>query len=181
MKHTIWERALAALAILLFLAAAMGADTNISSPAPTQDASTGATGSAVPAKATYLAGNGSGNLTGLLACDKSAFINFTTATTTQIVALVSGQSIRVCGFLVSFVGSATANTFIFKSGTGSNCGTGTASISPTLQGPTATGPGLVAPMGGGLGLLFNAGSANALCGTTSAATNVGVWVFYTQF
>src|SRR5437773_11374482 len=70
----------------------------------------GATGSAVPTGAHYIAGNGSGNLTGIIACDKSAFINPTTATTTQIVALVAGQTIRVCSYSISFVGSATAYT-----------------------------------------------------------------------
>jgi len=65
----------------------------------------GATGSAVPSGAHYIAGNGSGNLTGIIACDKSAFINPTTATTTQIVALVAGQTIRVCSYSISFVGS----------------------------------------------------------------------------
>lgn len=141
----------------------------------------GATGSAVPSGAHYIAGNGSGNLTGIIACDKSAFINPTTATTTQIVALVAGQTIRVCSYSISFVGSATANTLIFKSGTGTACGTGTASLSPTFQGPTTTGEGLSISQGSGLGVLFNAGSGNALCATTSAATNVGVFVTYTQF
>lgn len=159
----------------------LSAQQSVQTPLPVQNSSTGSTGSAVPAKASYLGGNGSGNLLGLTLCDSSAFVNFTTATTTQIVALVAAKSVRVCSYLISFVGSATANSFIFKSGTGTNCGTATASISPTIWGPTATGPGLAIAHGSGVGQLFTAGTANALCGTTSAATTVGVWVSYTQF
>ncbi len=170
-----------ALFVVLAACILMPAQQHTVAPNSTSDAATSATGSAVPAKGAYLAGNGSGNLTGLTLCDSSAFVNFTTATTTQIVALVSGKLIHVCSYQISFVGSATANSFIFKSGTGTNCATGTASISLTMWGPNATGSGRDITRGNGVGQLFSAGSGNALCGTTSAATTVGVWVTYTQF
>jgi hypothetical protein len=168
---------LVVLGVLLF---ARG-ETNVSSPQPTLEATSGSTGSAVPAKAAYMGANASGNLAGIVICDKSAFITPNTATTTQIVALVSAQTIYVCSYSVSFLGSATANTGIFKYGTGSSCGTGTTSLSATLQGPTATGSGTVVTRGSGIGYLMKTASATALCFTTSAAVAVGVDVTYTQF
>ncbi len=165
---------LGALLIMVSVLAVIQAQ-NVSSPLPTQDASTGATGSAVPAKATFIGERQSTGLAGHIGCDKSAFVNITTATTTQIVALVSGQTIQVCSFDIS--GGGTAQTVIFKSGTGASCGTGTASLSGTyglaINGSIARG--------NGEGVLFNAGSGNALCATTSAASTTAINVTYAQF
>ncbi len=166
---------LGALLIMVSVLAVIQAQ-NVSSPLPTQDASTGATGSAVPTKATYIGERQSTGLAGHIGCDKSAFINVTTATTTQIVGLVAGQTIQVCSFDISAGG--TAQTVIFKSGTGAACGTGTASLSGTY-GLAINGS---VGRGNGEGVLFNAGSGNALCATTSAAsTTTAINVTYAQF
>lgn len=114
-------------------------------------------------------------------CDKSAFVNPTTATTTQIIALSGTTVIYVCAYQVNFVGSATANTAIFKYGTGASCATGVTSISNTMFGPTATGSGSQFSMGSGIGYLFKTIAGQALCITTSAATTVGAMVSYAQF
>ncbi len=167
---------LGALLVIVSVLAVLQAQQQTSSPFPTQDASTGATGTAVPAKATFIGERQSTGLAGHIGCDKSAFVNMTTATTTQIVALVSGQTIQVCSFDIS--GGGTAQTVIFKSGTGTACGTGTASVSGTyglgINGSIARG--------NGEGVLFNAGSGNALCATTSAAsTTTAINVTFAQF
>jgi hypothetical protein len=67
------------------------AQVNVSSPVVVKDHSSSATGSAAPATASYMAGNSSGNLACIVACDSSALIVVSTATTSQIVALVSGN------------------------------------------------------------------------------------------
>src|SRR6185437_4227628 len=64
----------------------------------TQDASTG---SAVPSKAAYIAGVGSGNLTGYINCDNTAIYDASTSGSTQLVALSSSKKIYVCGGLIS--------------------------------------------------------------------------------
>ena len=58
-----------------------------SSPAPVKGQSSATTGAAVPTTADLTGVVSSGNLTGLVACDSSALLSMTTATTTQIVAL----------------------------------------------------------------------------------------------
>jgi hypothetical protein len=108
-----------------------------------QDAATGATGSAVPAKAQYAGAVSSGNLTGLIQADASAAISVSTATTTQIVALSSTKKIYVTSFDV--IAGGTGN-ITFEYGTGSNCGTGTTVLTGaynlTAQAGIAKGNGL---------------------------------------
>jgi hypothetical protein len=155
-------------------------NTANSNPFLTNDSNDSATGSAVPAKAGYLGGIGSGNLTGLVVCDTSATLQMTTATTTQIVALTSAQTIRVCGFTLTGSTTATATTAKFVSGTGTNCATGQANVTNPYQlAASSTFPGMA--YGGALGMIFNAGSANALCITSSAAGTITVLVTYTKY
>lgn len=134
----------------------------------------GATGSAVPVGATYLGGNGTGNLTGLTICDNSQFLDMTTATTTQIVALASSQKVRVCSFDMESNGTTTAK---FVYGTGSNCGTGTTQLGPIWDWTAQSG----IARGSGIGQLFATIASNALCVTNSAAVNLHVWVSYTVY
>lgn len=151
--------------------------------APAQAAKgTGATGSASPAGAQYIAGNGSGNLTGKLQCDSYAFYDASTNGATQLVALSSTKVIYVCGY--SFTSSSTtANTLKLVYGTGSNCATGQTAMTPgtVLQAATSTGPvGKVIPPTGDVNGLKTAAS-NALCVLTNAAQAAQVEVWYTQF
>lgn len=143
---------------------------------------TGATGSAVPANGCYDAGNGSGNLTGRLQCDGYAFYDASTNGATQLVALVSGKVIFVCGY--SFTSSSsTANTLKLVYGTGSNCATGQTAMTPgyVLQAAASTGPiGKVIPPTGLVNGLKTAVS-NALCVLTNAAQAAQAEVWYTQF
>lgn len=142
----------------------------------TAPVSSGATGAAPTAAVSYLGFNSSGATGGFLAgaigCDQQAFLNMATATTTQIVALTSGRKIHVCYWLALANGTTT---FTWKRGTGSNCGTGTTSISPDWN--------LAAQVGfsGGTGafpIFDNQNAGDALCGTSSAAVNLQLYIRY---
>lgn len=61
---------------------------------------------------------------------QSAAVNITTATTTQLIAPVTGKAATICGFY-----STTANagaTLVFNTGTGSTCATGTTVLTGTM-------------------------------------------------
>lgn len=93
-------------------------------------------------------------------------ITMSTATTTQFAALTIGVPIRVCKLNIDAAGSTTVT---IVAGTGSNCGTGTTSIS----GPytlTATGPAINLS---GSPELFRLPAGQALCITNSAAIVIG--------
>lgn len=134
----------------------------------------GPTGSAVPATANYAGANSSGLLTGLIQADSSAAINVSSATTTQIVALSSAKKIYVTAFDV--IAGGTGNiTFVY--GTGSNCGTGTTSLTGAY--PLTAQAGIA--KGNGLGPVLVVPASNALCVTTSAAVQMSGSVAYTRF
>ena len=161
-------------AVLALAAWSALAQVNVSSPAPVKDQASSATGAAAPANAFYVGGNSSGNLTGVVACDSSALLSMSTATTTQAVALVAGKSIYVCGFVVNAGGTTTAR---FVYGTGANCATGLTNLTPAFN--LAVGGSV--SLGDGLGRLFKTAVANALCVTNSAAQPLNVLLVYTQF
>lgn len=107
-------------------------------------------------------------------CNLTATVSVTAAATTQIVALTAGQTIRVCAFSVSMSAAGTAQ---FVYGTGTNCGTGTTSITPAVPLATATpwtqsiGPGAV---------LFQTAAANALC-VAAVTGNVVGYITYAKY
>lgn len=104
----------------------------------------------------------------------TAAINVSTATTTQLVALSSGQVIHVAS--LSVIAGGTGNiTFVY--GTGASCGTGTTSLTGAY--PLIANAGL--SVGGGLGAVLVVPAGNALCVTTSAAVQMSGHVTYTQF
>jgi len=157
-------------------------DSNVSSPAIVQPNSSGATGSAVPARAEYGGAVSSGNLAGIIQCDKSVVFNSTTAATTELVALSAGQVIYVCGYSLTIQGVATTPASIkFVYGTGSNCGTGTTNLTGTLTGSTVAGSAIAVNAGSGLGTVFRTTAGQALCMTTATVTLKAGHVFYTQF
>src|SRR5712692_1852386 len=118
------------------------AQVNVSTPASVKTPANGSTAAAVPATADYAGANSSGNLAGIVACDSSAQLTMSTATTTQMVALASGKAIYVCGFAINGGGVTTAK---LVAGTGTNCGTGTTTLTPAFSLATAT----TVAMGGG--------------------------------
>ncbi len=132
------------------------------------------TGAAVPSAARYVGGRSGANLEGFERCDSSAFLNMSTATTTEIVALTASQSIRVCSYRLISGGVANVK---FVRGTGVNCATGPADVSANF--PFIANTGMAA--NGGSSPIYVVASANALCVTSSAAVTVAVEVSYTKF
>ncbi len=133
-----------------------------------------ATGSAVPSAARFVGGRSGANLEGFERCDSSAFLNMSTATTTEIVALTAAQSIRVCSYRLISGGAASVK---FVRGTGVNCVTGQADVSANF--PFIANTGMAA--NGGSSPIYIVTSANALCVTSSAAVTVAIEVTYTKF
>lgn len=121
---------------------------------------TAASGAAASGNPLWTAGLGSGATGGLLypvtACDSSAVVTVTAGNTTEIVALTASRSVRVCSFSLSI---SLAGSAQWKQGTGTNCGTGTASLS----GAYSIATGITSAQGTGIGELFKTTAANALC------------------
>ncbi len=182
MLRRLTSRGSLAAVALVVAAAWVSGQSNYSQPLSTQDQSTGSTAAAVPARAMYVAGDGSGNLTALTVCDKSSQTQMTTATTTQFVALAAGQKIRVCAYQIQGSTTATATSFRFVYGTGANCATGTTNITPawSLAANGANAQSFI-NHGMGAGELFQTAAGNALCGTNSAAGTVNIFITYTQY
>jgi hypothetical protein len=163
----------AALA-LVWLAPVGRAQVFVSQPVGVKDQATSSTGSAAPANALYTGGVASGNLAGIVACDSSALLTVSTATTTQMVALVAAKSIYICSMTINGAGTTTGK---LVSGTGTNCGTGQANLTPAFS----LIAGSTISAGAGLGYVVKAASGAAVCVTNSAAVAVNVLVSYTQF
>jgi hypothetical protein len=70
----------------------------------------------------------------IAACDQTAVVSVTAGATTQIVALTASQRVRICGYQLSISLTGTAQ---WVTGTGSNCGTGTANVSGVIDLTTA--------------------------------------------
>lgn len=140
----------------------------------------GATGAAPPANANYLAGITSGATGGLLSagipvCDQQAFLDMTTATTTEIIPLTSSRTVHICHIRALSNGTTVMT---FKKGTGTNCGTGTAAIDSAYDLTAQTG----FSSGTGIGeILSGVTSANAVCVTSSAAVNLHVFMRYAVY
>lgn len=107
-------------------------------------------------------------------CPSSVAIAVTAGNTTQLVALVSAKTIRVCSFVIT---ESLAGTLAFVYGTGSNCATGQAALTGTMNMTTGGDIALSAPSGGSL---FSTASANALC-LTATTGNINGFVTYAQF
>lgn len=140
----------------------------------TQDASSSATGSAVPAKAMYQGAVSSGNLVGLIQADASAKVSISTNTITQVVALASSKKIYVTSFNLHAAGTTTSK---WVYGTGSNCGTGTTDLTDLYDFTASDGMS----SGSGIGPVLVVPASNALCISNSAAVHVGGSIAYTQF
>jgi hypothetical protein len=150
-----------------FIAVALVAQGQVYVSAP-------ATGATAPTTAGLTGVVTSGNLSGLVACDSSALLSVTTATTTQAIALQAGKSIYVCGFVVNAGGTTTAR---IVQGTGTNCATGLTNLTPAFN---LTSGGNVT-FGNSVGQLLKTNTGSALCITSTAAIALNILVIYTQF
>jgi hypothetical protein len=115
----------------------------------------------------------------IISCNANAFLNMTTATTTEIVALSGSTHVYVCSYSIVSEGDI-ATTVKFVSGTGSNCATSQQDRSSGLILQASATNGVA--RGSGMGMILKTGDAgDALCVTSSAAANVGIDISYTQF
>ena len=101
-------------------------------------------------------------------------ITISTATTTQLVALKSGQSIYVTA--VDIIAAGTGN-IQFVYGTGTACATGQGNITGNYNLTAQVG----FTKGNGAGVLWVVPQGNALCAVTSAAVAMPGSLAYAQF
>lgn len=104
----------------------------------------------------------------------SAAISVAAATTTQIVALADGKRLYVTSFDMMSAGTLNA-TLVY--GTGTNCGTGTTSLTGAY--PLIAQAGI--SKGNGTGSVLIIPASNALCITTSGTSQLSGSVSYVQF
>ena len=109
----------------------------------------------------------------------SAPLQYTSATTTQLVAGVANTAIYVCGVHLQQVGAAGPPTFQFEQGTGTTCGTGTAVLDGVISGNT-TASTITSTLAEGNGTELALGVGNALCGVSTTTANQAGWVSYVQ-
>lgn len=105
-------------------------------------------------------------------------VSVSTATTTLIVTGTSTRAVQICSVNLVIVGTATANTLVFKSGTGATCGTGTTILTGPFTGAATAGVPLVLAPNAPFGLLV---TGDSLCLTTTQAGVVAgnlVYVLY---
>jgi hypothetical protein len=169
-----WKRFAVTCAVLVLLAAQVGSQTNVSSPFPTENTATGVTGAAVPPKAIYYGEQASAGLAGHVGCDSSVVYDAATLGSTQLVALVTGKTIYVCGFVLFSAGTANVK---LNYGTGAACATGTTAMTPAFQFTAQTG----VAYGNSEGYVAKTAASNALCVNSSAAVAVQALVSYAQF
>jgi hypothetical protein len=111
-------------------------------------------------------------------CPKTANLAALGAATTQIVAAVASQKIRICSILLSNT-NATATNVSFVEGTGANCVTGqTTLIQPVGLGATPSTVSVSSAPGGGFQTTT---ASDALCLTGSAAGAVNATISYNQY
>lgn len=104
---------------------------------------------------------------------QSVAISLSSAATTQLVALTSGQVIYVCSY--DFIANGTVNV-TFQEGTGTNCGTGT--TAKTGAYPLTAQAGLVRTATGAV--QWKTGTGSALCLTLSAAVQTSGVLTYVK-
>jgi hypothetical protein len=145
----------------------------------TTDSGTSSTGSAVPSKAGYAGGNGSGNLTGITVCDNWTAISQTAGA--QIITGTSAKKTYICA--INLV-TATAQNIALVGGTGTVCATSTHAIAGGTT--AATGWNLAAngglAQGSGVGVIAQAATAaDNVCILQSGSGQLSGSIAWTQY
>ncbi len=113
----------------------------------------------------------------------SAFLNITTATTTQIIAQSGSTVDYVCEFDANMTGTTAADTVILEIGTGSNCASNVTVISPTYSSGILTSGATNINVGNGGATVFTSVvGSREICVLSTVATSptIGVHVTYVQ-
>ena len=116
------------------------------------------------------------NVGGHITCDRSIVYDASTNGSTQLVGVVAGSGIYVCGYVIFSAGTANVKLIY---GTGTTCGTGTTSITPAYQLTAQTGVAENSAEFRGL-LVPTSAAGNELCINTSAGVAVQAVVYFTQ-
>jgi hypothetical protein len=106
-------------------------------------------------------------------CTSSTFYNASTNGSTELVALSSGKVVYICGYTIIAAGTVNVQ---FNGGTGSNCGSGTANLTPAYE--LTAGTVIVDSSTITRGL--QTASSAALCISTSAGVAVQAMIYYVQ-
>lgn len=107
-------------------------------------------------------------------CDKSVVINVASGTTGQLVAITTGSTVYVCGFVIS--GDTLATTAQFVTGTGTTCGTGTVNLTGAMR----LCDECAIAIGSGVGIVFQGNFNGAVCLTTATGVVTGILTFKIQ-
>lgn len=143
----------------------------------------GATASAVPANATQIAGNGSGNLTPPTVCDNVAPFSFSSTTNQKIITNAASKTTYICA--INIVVAAAVNVALVSGTKVTNeCDTSTAGLAGGTTAATgwnfAANGGLT--QGTGIGWITKtATTAKDVCLFASAAVQVSGFLTYTQY
>lgn len=105
-------------------------------------------------------------------CASSAIISVSSGTTAEIVALTTGQIIKVCSIVLTADTIATTAKFVY--GTGANCAGGPADITGAMRLQDEGNISISAPAP-----LFRTLVSNALCLTTATGAVTG-FITYTK-
>lgn len=110
---------------------------------------------------------------------KSVSINFSSATTTQLVALIANQNIFVCDAFLNQVDGTGSLKLVY--GTGTNCATGTANLTGPIFASTVASGVTNTVLGSGIpSTQAVVPSGNALCATTTGSIQQSGWLTYVQ-
>ena len=123
-----------------------------------------------------LTSSSSAHAQGALSCNQSSLIHVVGAvTSTQLIPATTNQRVGLCGY--TMIASAMAASLQLTTGTGTNCGTGTANLSPMI----------ILPVGGVLvnrsdNIAERTPGSNAVCyvstGQTGTMDAVVYWTYF---
>ena len=158
---------------------------SIAANVSTTDAATSSTGSAVPAKASYIGGSDGTNLIGMFLdpCKRGAktYANINLTASGQIITGAASKKTYICSLILV---SAAANNVALVEGTGTTCATSIAGMSGGTTAATGwnfgANGGLTIGNGDG-GVFQTATNANNVCLLLSAASQVSGTASWVQF
>ena len=108
-----------------------------------------------------------------IACRSTALYDASTNGSTKLITGLSTQQVRICGFNFWAAGTTTVK---LVTGTGTNCGTGEAALTPAYSLTTQTG--IPDSSSGWRGMLADRGLD--VCIKTSAGVAVQAQIYYVQ-
>lgn len=108
-------------------------------------------------------------------CTSTAYLDMTSNTTTQVVALSGTTVIYVCSYAIVTNGTTTVK---LVGGTGSNCASSQAQLTPNYDFTTQTGINRVAGAGN---IVTKTAAGAALCVTNGQAVNAHIEISFAQF